>query len=113
VLKIEITSANPPEMLLRLAGNISEDHLADLVRLFEEAHRSGRRIGLDLDAVTLADRASVSFLTGCGAQFVRCPGFLREWIRGETEQRARANELETCRGLGSRKAAPEGQGEQP
>lgn len=111
MLKIEITSANSPEMLLRLAGKLSEGHLAELERLFEQARSSGRRVGLDLDAVTLADRASVEFLTGCGAQFVRCPSFLREWIRGETEQRARANELETRRGLGSREAAPEGRGE--
>ena len=102
VLKIEINSANPSETWLRLAGKLSDDHLPELERLLDEAQSSGRRVGLDLAAVTLADRASVAFLADSGVELARCPGFLREWIR---------RELEICRDLGSREAAPEGQGE--
>ena len=103
MLKIEIDSANPSEMWLRLAGKLSEDYLDEIEKLLDEARRSGRRVGFDLAAVTLADRASVAFLAECGVELARCPGFLREWIR---------RELEICRDLGSREAAPEGQGEQ-
>ena len=103
MLKIEIDSANPSEMWLRLAGKLSNDHLPELERLLDEAQSSGRRVGFDLAAVTLADRASVAFLADGGVELVRCPAFLREWI---------SREREICRDLGSREAAPEGQGEQ-
>jgi hypothetical protein len=102
MLKIEITTEKPFETLLRLAGKLSEDHLEQIEGLLEDARRSGRRVGLDLGAVTLADRASVAFLAERGIEVVRCPGFLREWMK---------RELEICRDLGSRENAPEGQGE--
>ena len=102
MLKIEIDSANPSEIWLRLAGKLSEDHLDEIERLLDEARRAGRRVTFDLAAVTLADRASAAFLAECGVAVAGCPAFLREWIR---------RELEICRDLGSREAAPEGQGE--
>ena len=45
MLKIEIDSANPAEMWLRLAGKLSNDHLPELERLLDEAQSSGRRVG--------------------------------------------------------------------
>jgi len=104
MLKIETTTEKPFETLLRLAGKLSEDHLGQIDELLEAALAGGQRVGLDLASITLADRASVTFLAERGVELVRCPGFLREWIRRESE---------ICRGLGSRENAPEGQGEQP
>ncbi len=61
-----------------------------LERLLDEALESGRRLGLDLGAVTLVDRGAVELLAvraGRGMVLERCPAFLREWIRREAEQR--------------------------
>jgi hypothetical protein len=62
-----------------------------LDRLLAEALESGRRVGLDLRAVTLADREAVELLALCpsrGVALEHCPAFLREWIRRETEQQS-------------------------
>jgi len=56
--------------------------------MLDEARRSGRSYGLDLEAVTLADREAVAFFAcgaGRGVRVERCPTFLREWIRREAE----------------------------
>ena len=113
MLKIEITSADTEQIVLRLSGKLSEAHQGELERIFGEARRSGRRIGLDLEAVTLADRSSVVFLADCGAELVRCPAFLREWIRAESDQRAHGAviQLQTSRDLTSRETAPVGRGD--
>ncbi|HSD10032.1 MAG TPA: hypothetical protein VLF14_03555 [Candidatus Binatia bacterium] len=92
MLRIETALETAADVLLRLTGKISEEHLVMLDRLVDEALESGRRVGLDLGAVTLADREAVELLAlhaSRGVVFERCPAFLREWIRGETEQRAR------------------------
>src|ERR1051326_5032988 len=68
-------------MWLRLAGKLSEDYLDEIEKLLDEARRSGRRVGFDLAAVTLADRASVAFLADSGVELARSPRFPREWVR--------------------------------
>jgi hypothetical protein len=91
VLRIETTLETPADVILRLTGKISKEHLAMLERLLDEALESGRRVSLDLGGVTLADREAVELLAlraGRGVVLERCPAFLREWIRRETEQRA-------------------------
>jgi hypothetical protein len=89
VLRIETTLETPADVLLRLTGKISEEHLVMLERLLDDALESGRRVGLDLGAVTLADREAVELLArraSRGVVLERCPAFLREWIRRETEE---------------------------
>ena len=89
MLKIEITSETATDVRLQLSGKISAAHLGELERLFDEAVQSGRSFGVDLEAVTLADREAVAFFA-CGAgrdvRVERCPTFLSEWIRREAEQ---------------------------
>jgi STAS domain-containing protein len=90
VLRIEIASESPTGIQLRLAGDISADHLPELERLLDDGAEKGRRVELDLGAVRLADREAVAFLAvGAGRDFAldRCPAFLREWIRREAEQK--------------------------
>ncbi len=89
MLRIETALETPADVLLRLTGKISEEYLAMLERLLDEALESGRRIGLDLRAVTLADREAVELLalrSSRGVSLEHCPAFLREWIRREKEQ---------------------------
>jgi hypothetical protein len=90
VLRIETTQETRDDVFFCLAGKISEEHLVMLERLLDEALESGRRVRLDLGAVTLADREAVELLTfraSRGVVIERCPAFLREWIRRETERR--------------------------
>jgi len=54
VLRIETARETPTDVLLRLTGRISEEDVVMLEGLLEEALESGRRVGLDLKAVTLA-----------------------------------------------------------
>jgi ABC-type transporter Mla MlaB component len=122
MLRIEIHSENASTTLLSLAGKLSADHLPELGRLLEDALGSGRRVGLDLGAVTLVDRASLAFLAGAagrGAGLKRCPTFVREWIRREAEEQVASRAPVTAenphdpRDLGSRPDAPQGQGVRP
>jgi hypothetical protein len=86
VLKIDIEAEGSQAARVRLTGKLSSDHLPELERLVDEALESGRRVGLDLDGVTLADRVAVVFLALCATRGIgieRCPAFLREWIRRE------------------------------
>jgi hypothetical protein len=86
VLKIDIETQGSQAARVRLTGKLSSDYLPELERLVDGAIESGRRVGFDLDAVTLADRAAVAFLAqraSRGIGIERCPAFLREWIRRE------------------------------
>jgi hypothetical protein len=97
VLRIETALETPAAVLLRLTGKISEEHIVMLEGLLDEALESGRRVSLDLRAVSLADRKAVELLSlrsSRGVALEHCPAFLREWIRRETEQRAHAITLE-------------------
>ena len=86
MLKIDIENQGSQAARVRLTGKLSSDYLPELERLVDGAIESGRRVGFDLDAVTLADRAAVVFLAqhaSRGIGIERCPAFLREWIRRE------------------------------
>jgi hypothetical protein len=86
VLKIDIETQGSEAARVRLTGNLSGDYLPEIERLVEGALESGRRVGFDLGAVTLADREAVAFLVrraSRGIGIERCPAFLREWIRRE------------------------------
>ena len=86
MLKIDIETQGSEAARVRLTGKLSSDYLPELERLVYGAIESGHRVGFDLDAVTLADRAAVAFLArqaSRGIGIERCPAFLREWIRRE------------------------------
>jgi hypothetical protein len=111
VLKIDIETQGSQAARVRLTGKLSSDYLPELERLVDGAIESGRRVGFDLDAVTLADRAAVAFLaqrTGRDIGIERCPAFLREWIRREAILTQPSTQL---RSLESRDNAIERQGE--
>jgi hypothetical protein len=111
VLKIDIETQGSEVVRVRLTGKLSSDYLPELERLVDGAIDSGRRVGFDLDAVTLADRAAVVFLVqraSRGIGIERCPAFLREWIRREAILTRSSPQL---RGLESRDNAIESQGE--
>ena len=81
-LRIE-TASDGETALLRLSGQIDEDHLVQLQR---EIRRYRPRLVCDLTEATLVDRAVVQFLAareGEGIELVNCPRYIREWITKE------------------------------
>ena len=81
-LRIE-TACDGATALLRLSGQIDEDHL---VQLQAEIRRYRPRLVCDLTEATLVDRAVVQFLAareGEGIELVNCPRYIREWITKE------------------------------
>jgi anti-anti-sigma regulatory factor len=77
------TASDGETALLRLSGQIDEDHLAAIMAEVR-AHRP--RLVLDLTEATLVDRAVVQFLAareGEGIELVNCPRYIREWITKE------------------------------
>jgi len=83
-LRIE-TASDGETALLRLSGQIDEDHL---VQLQVEIRRYRPRLVCDLTEATLVDRAVVQFLAareGEGVELVNCPRYIREWITKERD----------------------------
>ena len=81
-LKIESASDGETAML-RLSGQIDQDHLAELEA---ELRRYRLRLVLDLAETTLVDRVGVRFLVAREAEGVElrhCPRYVREWIHRE------------------------------
>jgi hypothetical protein len=73
---------------LRLSGRIKADSIAGI----RAAMNGGcaRKI-LDLSEVMLVDIAAVQFLISCedeGIELVRCPPYVREWMRRERAEGA-------------------------
>ncbi len=84
-LKIEI-GTDGKTAILRLSGQIDEDHLAGIEA---ELRRYRPRLVFDLAEAALVDRAVVQFLAareGEGVELLNCPRYIREWIgREQTE----------------------------
>ena len=77
------TACDGETALLRLSGQIDEDHLA---QLDAEIRRYRPRLVFDLTEATLVDRAVVRFLAVReqeGIELVNCPRYIREWISKE------------------------------
>ena len=77
------TACDGETALLRLSGQIDEDHLA---QLDAEIRRYRPRLVFDLTEATLVDRAVVRFLAareGEGIELLNCPRYIREWITKE------------------------------
>src|SRR2546425_8867815 len=84
-LRIE-TACDGETALLRLSGQIEEDHL---VQLQATIRRYRPRLVFDLAEATLVDRAVVQFLAareGEGVELLNCPRYIREWIGRELRQ---------------------------
>ena len=83
-MTLRIESASDGETAtLRLSGQIDQDHLAELQA---EVQRYRPRLVFDLAETTLVDLAVVRFLAaheGDGAELLRCPRYIREWIARE------------------------------
>lgn len=72
--------------MLALSGDIDRDHVARLQQFLTSD--TGRRLILDLQNVTLVDRAAIQFLAGVeatGIRLVNCPEYVRTWIAAESD----------------------------
>jgi len=79
-------SSMPDAVVLALSGDIDREHAARLQQFLTSD--TGRRLILDLQNVTLVDRAAVQFLAGVeatGIRLVNCPEYVRTWIAAERD----------------------------
>jgi len=79
-------SSTPDAIVFALSGDIDREHAARLQKFLTSA--TDRRVTLDLQNVTLIDRAAVQFLAGVeatGIRIVNCPGYVRTWIAAERD----------------------------
>ena len=73
------------ELIFRLAGQLNEEHVAEMETLLM-SEAATREIVLDLQDLTLVDRDAVRFLERFEAASIKlknCPAYIREWIRRE------------------------------
>jgi hypothetical protein len=80
-----------PSVTIRVAGSLSESHLAYLDQLASSAIGCALWPLLDLSHLQELDRVALMYLvTGEGRDFgiVACPNFIREWMQHEKESRA-------------------------
>ena len=71
--------------VLSLSGRLQLEQLPELRRLLDD-EPDRRQFALDLKELTLVDKDGVRFLGGleaAGTTLENCPGYIREWIRGE------------------------------
>ena len=71
-----------------LGGEMDSEHAAQLRELL--TIDADHRVVLDLEDVTLVDRAAVTFLAGVeaeGGRIVNCPEYVRSWITAENASR--------------------------
>jgi hypothetical protein len=80
-----------PSVTIRVAGSLSQGHLAYLDQLVESAIDCALWPLLDLAHLEELDRFTLMYLVnGEGREFgiVACPNFIREWMQHEKEHRA-------------------------
>jgi len=76
-------------IVFALSGDMDQEHAARLQELL--ADEADGRVTLDLQNVTLVDRAAMKFLAkaeSAGIRIVNCPGYVRSWIVAEQESQA-------------------------
>ena len=81
MLRIDIQNASPTAITYAISGRIEAD---DLGALIADAHERGQRVAFDLGGVALVSREVVAFLArgpGRGVELLRCPDYVREWLR--------------------------------
>ena len=79
-------SSTPDAIVFALSGDIDREHAARLQKFLTSD--TDRHVTLDLQNVTLVDRAAVQFLAGVEATGIRlanCPGYVRTWIAAESD----------------------------
>jgi len=79
-----------PSVTIRVAGSLSQGHLAYLDQLVSSAIGCALWPLLDLAHLEQLDRAALIYLvSGEGREFgiTTCPNFIREWMRHEKERR--------------------------
>ena len=75
-------------VVLALSGDIDREHAARLQQFLTSD--TGRRLILDLQNITLVDRAAVQFLArveATGIRLVNCPEYVRTWIAAERDSK--------------------------
>ena len=80
-------SSTPDAVVLALSGDIDRERAARLQKFLTSD--TDRRVTLDLQHVTLVDRAAVQFLAGVeasGIRLVNCPGYVRTCIAAERDR---------------------------
>jgi anti-anti-sigma regulatory factor len=76
-------STQPGAIVFTLSGVLDSEHAARLQELLASAVG---RIVLDLNDVTLVDRAAVRFLAhveAAGAEIINCPEYVHSWITAD------------------------------
>jgi len=92
MLRIETRSETTDAVTYALAGQLTQEHLAELRELVSGARDAGRRVILDLAGVVLVDRELVRFFAcgnAKGIELVHCPAYVLSWIRCEGEEEER------------------------
>jgi anti-anti-sigma regulatory factor len=88
MLKIESKPEVTGTVRLALAGRMHANSLGELRRAIDRARRQrARRVALDLSEITLADRASIDFLSQQRKEeieLVNCPPYLETWLERES-----------------------------
>ena len=75
--------------VIALSGRMEPEHIAELEKLLE-AEPPGRRIVLDLKALTLAGQSEINFFAQCegrGVTLANCAPYIREWITKQGDGR--------------------------
>jgi anti-anti-sigma regulatory factor len=79
-------SSTPDAIVFALSGDFDREHAARLQQFVTS--NTGRRLILDLQNVTLVDRATVQLLAdveATGIRLVNCPAYVRTWIAAERD----------------------------
>ena len=88
MLKIESNPEITGTVKLALSGRMHANSLGELRRAIDRARRKrARRVALDLSEITLADRASIEFLSEqrkAEIELVNCPAYLETWLARES-----------------------------
>jgi ABC-type transporter Mla MlaB component len=92
MLRIETRSESNDAITYALAGQLTQEHRAELVALISAARQAGRRVTLDLAGVVLVDRELVRFFACDKAkdvELVHCPAYVLSWMKCEGEEEER------------------------
>ena len=86
-------SATPHAIVFALSGDMDHEHAAGLHELL--ASEADAHITVDLQNVTLVDRATVQLLAGVeadGIRIVNCPRYVRTWMTAERDSQPQRTE---------------------
>jgi anti-anti-sigma regulatory factor len=82
-------SSTPDAIVLAVSGDLHGEHTARLQEFL--ANERDRPVTLDLQNVSLVDRAAVQFLAAveaAGIRIVNCPEYVRTWMTAERDSRS-------------------------